>query len=67
MTAQDDIESAIAANAIGPKRVQIGNESVEQQPVADQIAAANFVAGQGAASKPAFGLRFTKLVPPGGG
>ena len=58
---------AIEQNVLGPKRVQVGNQSVEQHSIDDQIKAANFLSGQTAASKPHFGLRFTKLIPPGGG
>ena len=33
----------------------------------ERIKAANYLAAQNAAGKNHFGLRFTKLVPPGGG
>ncbi len=67
MAQPETVEDAIEQNALGPKRVQVGNSSVEQQSVDDQIKAANFLAGQTAAAKPHFGLRFTKLIPPGAG
>lgn len=63
----DDVAEAIASNAAGPKKVQVGNQSVEQHPIADQIKAADFLAARGAAARPHFGLRLTKLVPPGCG
>lgn len=63
----DDIADAIAENATGPKSMSVDGQSVTQHSIDDQIKAANHVAGQTAASKPHFGLRFTKLIPPGGG
>ncbi len=58
---------AIEQNVLGPKRVQVGNQSVEQHSIDDQVKAADFLAARNAAAKPHFGLRFTKLIPPGGG
>jgi len=67
MTDVDDINDAIVANASGPRRVQVGSEIVEQPPIDDQIKARNDAAAQSATSKAHLGLRFTQLVPPGGG
>jgi len=61
------IEDAIEQNALGPKRVQVANHSVEQQAIADQIKADEYLASKIAAKKSQFGLRFSKIVPPGAG
>ena len=63
----DDIRDAIAENAVAPQSVSVDGTNVTAKPLQDQIKAANFVAGQSAASKPHFGLRFTLMVPPGCG
>lgn len=67
MAAPADSESAVEQAALGPKRVTIDGETVEQYTIDELIKAANFADGQTAKTKPAFGLRFTKLVPPGAG
>jgi hypothetical protein len=63
----DDINDAIAENATGPKSVTVDGNNVNQHSLADQIAARNAVAANTASSSAKFGLRFTKLVPPGCG
>jgi len=63
MSSTNDINDAIARNATGPKKVQVGNQSVEQHPVADQIAAANHQAATQAAIQPGLGLRFRQITP----
>ena len=67
MAQPQTIEDAIEQNALGPKRVQIANQSVEQQVIADQIKADEYLAAKSAAKKPQMGLRFSKIVPPGAG
>ena len=64
----DDINDAIATAAeAGIQSVSVDGQTVVQKSVAEQIAAAQFVAQQAAKSKPHFGVRFAKLVPPGCG
>ena len=67
MTAPTTVSNAIEQNALGPKRVQVGNTSVEQHAVADQIAADQHTKATTAGSKNHLGLRFVQLVPPGAG
>ena len=67
MAQPETIQDAIEQNAKGPKRVQVANQSVEQQSVDDQIKADEYLAAKQAAAKPHFGLRFTKIIPPGAG
>lgn len=67
MAAPDNIPDAIEQNALGPKRVQVGNESVEQHSIQEQIDADNHQAAKAAGGRSHFGLRFTKIIPPGGG
>lgn len=62
------ITDSIVTNAsTKAKSVVVDGTAVTEQNIESQIAAANFVASQKAAKKPAFGLRFTKLIPPSGG
>jgi hypothetical protein len=63
MTTPDNIADAIDANARGPKRVQVGNQSVEQHPIADQIAADEYAKSQTAATREGFGIRKQRIVP----
>ena len=67
MAQPESIEEAIEQNAPGPKRIQVANQSVEQQSIDEQIKADQYLAAKQAAAKPQFGLRFTKIVPPGAG
>jgi len=60
---QTIIENALAA----PRKVKADGVEVEQQPLPDQIAAAKFLDGKAATKKRGtLGVKFTKLVPPGG-
>ena len=69
MSTADDIASAMAANAAGPKRIQVGDESVDQHSLPDQIAAEKHVRAKTAIDQPSggkvLGFRFYKLSPPG--
>lgn len=56
-------QDALAAAAVGPKRVKGDAGEVEQQPLQDLIAAQKHLAGVAAANRPGRGLRLTKLVP----
>lgn len=67
MTTPSTVSNAIDQNARGPKRVQVGSESVEQHPIADQIAADQYAKSQTAAGKNHLGIRFIQIVPPGAG
>lgn len=64
-------DETVEANLANPARVRIANQEVEQHSLADQIAAAKYLAessnATAAATQAHFGLRFTKLVPPGAG
>lgn len=62
------IPEAIAENAIaGVKNVTVDGVSATAMSVDEQINAAKYLAGQDAVAQNHFGLRFVKLVPPGGG
>lgn len=62
-----DLTDTIETNAEGPKRVTGDTGSVEQHSLQDQIAADRYLKGDEGAEKAHRGLRFTKLVMPGGG
>jgi hypothetical protein len=59
------LESTIAENAAGPKKVQGDTGSMEQHSLADQIAADRYLAARQAVRAKGKGLRLTKLSPPG--
>lgn len=67
MTTPATIANAIDENARGPKRVQVGGQSVESQSIQDQIAADAYGKAATAESKTHLGLRFVQIVPPGAG
>lgn len=63
MATQDDIDDALAENAAGPRRVQVGNHSVEQHSIKDQIDASKHVASQRAKSRSDLGIRTRQITP----
>ena len=64
----DAVEDAIIENAAGPASVSVSGQTVTAKSADDLIKSANYLAAQAAANNRAhFGLRFTKLVPPGCG
>lgn len=71
--AEEDFESitdAIEANAKGiAKRVRESENEreVEHHSLQDMISADRYVKANRAAKRGGMGLRFTKLIPPGGG
>ena len=67
MSTPEDIDEAMEQNALGPKSMSQDGASITQQTLQDQIAYANYKAGKTAARNKNFGLRITKLIPPGGG
>lgn len=67
MSTPETISEAIDENARGPKRVQVGNQSVEAHPIQDQIAADRYAKGESGTSRNHMGLRFMKIIPPGAG
>ena len=64
----DTIASRIEEDAItGVQRAAADGQSVDAMSIDDRIKAARYLAGQTATAKNHLGLRFIKLVPPGGG
>lgn len=61
------VEEAIELNALGPRRVQRADESVDQHSLEQQIKADQYLKAKTAASIPSRGLRFTRLQSPGAG
>ncbi|HAN99111.1 MAG TPA: hypothetical protein DCQ98_17515 [Planctomycetaceae bacterium] len=62
----DELDDAIRDSAQGPAKVSGDAGSVEQHPLPDQIEADKYLAAKQAARSKSRGLRFNKLVPPGG-
>lgn len=67
MTAPSTIPDAIEQNALGPKKVKVRDQEVEQHSLQDQIEADRYNKGQTAATRNHFGIRFGKIDPPGCG
>lgn len=68
MPTHNTIEDAIDAQARGRvKRQAERDRQIEYHSIDELIAADRYAAGKTAATKPQFGLRMTKIVPPGGG
>jgi len=58
-------EEALRAAAKQPAKATADGQSVQQQPLSDQIEADRYFASKDAARKPGLGIHFAKLVPPG--
>jgi len=67
MTAPADINEAIEQALTQPASVTENGRSITERPIKDLQDARDREAGNRAAAKPHFGLRITKLIPPGGG
>lgn len=63
----DALNDDLVTAAQKPQSATIDGNSVNQQSLSDKIEAATYVAAQVASGKGHFGLRFTKLIPPGCG
>jgi hypothetical protein len=64
-TVAENLDTKIRDNAAGPKKATGDSGSVEQHPLADQIAADRYLASKQAARSRGLGIRMSKLVPPG--
>lgn len=67
MSTPETSTEAVEQVALGPKAVSVDGRSVQEHSIPDLIQAAKFAQAQATTSKPHRGMRFTKLVPPGGG
>lgn len=63
----DEIDELIDTVAAGPKSVAVDGRSATSQNLSDLKDIRNDRAAQAASGKGHFGLRFTRLVPPGCG
>ncbi len=62
-----DLPQQLIDVALGPKKVTVDGTAVEAQDLDKIIAARKHLAGEEAAAKTHFGLRFAKMQPPGAG
>lgn len=62
-----DLTEEIESVAEGPRSVTTDAGNVTAQSIPDMIQADRYIKGSAAAGNANFGLRFTKLVPPGCG
>ena len=61
-----DLAPNIETNAAGPRSVEVDGTKVESQSLKDQIEADKYLAAKAAAKNGGFfGLRISKIVPPG--
>lgn len=65
----DDLTEQITTAANTPNSVSVDGQQVSQRPIKDLIEADLYLAGKQAQTnkRQGFGLRFQKVVPPGGG
>ncbi len=61
----ENLNNSILENASNPAKVSSDGLSVEQHPLADQIAADKYLASKNAMRKKGLGIRFSKLSPSG--
>jgi hypothetical protein len=61
----DQNSDALISGALAPKLVSSRAGRVEAQPIADQIEAIKFAAGQRAKKLPRLGIMARKFIPPG--
>ena len=68
MATLQDLEQALLDEATeGIASTSVDGTSVTKQPLRDRLAVADRQVGATAVDKSHFGLRFTQLIPPGGG
>lgn len=60
-----NLDQAIRDNVSQPAKASVDGQSVEQQPLKDQLEVVRFFASKDAARKPGLGIKFAKIVPPG--
>ena len=67
LMSEETIADAIDETAQAPARVSADGTTVDAQRIDDQIKAANYLAARTAGGRNHLGIRFLKLIPPGGG
>jgi len=68
MRMTDRIQESIERDAAeGVSSITVDGIATTAMSIGERIQAARYLAAQQAAAQSHFGLRFTKLVPPGGG
>lgn len=68
MATPEEIREAISDDAAqGISRVQVAGESVDMMSIEDRQKAMDIEASATAVTKPHFGVRFGRIVPPGCG
>ena len=59
----DTLDDSIKENASGPRKAGADSVSVEQHPLADQIAVDKHLSSKAATRKPGLGVKLVKLSP----
>jgi hypothetical protein len=68
MAAPDEVDAAGLASALGPKKVQAGDDSIEQHSLADLVALSKHLRGCAAPTDSAFcGIGIVPTIPPAAG
>ena len=61
----DELDNTISQNAQGPAKASVDGVTMEQHPLADQIAADKYLESKKASRGKGLGIRLVKLSPPG--
>lgn len=64
--AESELESKIETAAETPASMSVDGVTVTQRPIGDLIAADRYLSAKKASRQKSRGIRFTKIVPPGG-
>lgn len=71
MATSDQVDTAAGVNALGPKKVQKGDDIIEQHSIDEQIKLSKYLEERanaaGSTTVPGFGLRFTRIIGTAGG
>ncbi|MCY2928176.1 MAG: hypothetical protein NTV86_01535 [Planctomycetota bacterium] len=61
----DTLDNAISQNAQSPAKASVDGVTMEQHPLADQIAADKYLESKKASRGKGLGIKLVKLSPPG--
>ena len=61
----EDLDNSIQQNAAGPRKASSDSVSVEQHPLADQIAADKYLESKKASRAKGLGVKLAKISPGG--
>lgn len=65
--ADTTLSDEVQATALKSSKIVVDGQEIQRRSVDEVIKADAYVKGQSAASNGRFGLRFSRIIPPGGG